>query len=164
MGPIASWAQLGRLLRPPFQLACHSKLPSIRHGFPFGIAIHSKWLAIRNGCGITPKGPMGPSPPKGAEGALGSPWPFGPPLGPSGGWGGGGVPGVPLGPRDRHLVEARKGRLEREVAERIPPERIYWVGGMRVSVYGFYDLCLYIGPKRPLRVDCVLKFMIFAQI
>ena len=34
------------------------------------------------------------------------------PLGPLGGWGGGGVPGVPLGPRDRHLVEARKGRLE----------------------------------------------------
>ena len=51
---------------------------------------------------------------------FGSPWPLGPlplalwvPLGPLGGWGGGGVPGVPLGPRDRHLVEARKGRLER---------------------------------------------------
>ena len=49
-----------------------------------------------------------------------APWPLGPlplalwvPLGPLGGWGGGGVPGVPLGPRDRHLVEARKGRLER---------------------------------------------------
>jgi len=50
---------------------------------------------------------------------FGFPWPLGPlplalwvPLGPLGGWGGGGVPGVPLGPRDRHLVEARKGRLE----------------------------------------------------
>ena len=130
----------------------HFGVDDFSHGFHFVITIHSKWHSIRNGFGITPKGPMGPSPPRapkaplGPLGPLGFPWPpLAPlplwalwvPLGPLGGWGGGGVPGVPLGPRDRHLVEARKGRLEREVAERIPPERIYWVGGMRVSVYGF---------------------------
>ena len=47
--------------------------------------------------------PLAPWPP--------SPGPLGP-LGSLGGLGWGGVPGVPLGPRDRHLVEARNGRLE----------------------------------------------------
>ena len=84
-----------------FQIgACKRGLPSTRNDLPF-------------------------PPPKGAEGALGSlgppgpfPWvpsgslgPFGPPWVPWG-VGVGGVPGVPLGPRDRHPVEARKGRLE----------------------------------------------------
>ena len=94
---------------------------SFRNGLPFVITFHSKWLSIRNGFGITPKCPMGP-PPRAPKGALGSPLDplgslvplgsLGPlpldPLGPLGG----GVPGVPSGPRDRHLVEARNGRLE----------------------------------------------------
>ena len=93
-------------------MAFISEWVSFRNNFPLEMAFHSEWL--RN----NPKGSHGPIPPKGAEGALGSPLapsPTGPwvPLGPLGGWGGGGVPGVPLGPRDRHLVEARKGRLER---------------------------------------------------
>ena len=97
-------------------MAFHSEW--LRNNFPFGMVFHSEWL--RN----NPKGPHGPIPPKGAEGALGPLGPFAPPpwsllaLGPFWGWGGAlggggvGVPGVPLGPRDRHLVEATKGRLE----------------------------------------------------
>ena len=65
-------------------------------------------------------------------GPIGFPWvPFGALAPPE-------FPGVPVGPRDRHLVGAREGRHERSVAERIPPERVNWVGGMRVSVFGLY--------------------------
>ena len=95
---------------------------SFQSGFLFAITIHSKRLSIRNGFGITPKGPMGPSPqgrrrrPWVPLGPFGSPWvplgPFGSPWPPKS-WGSPRVPGVPLGPRDRHLVEASKGRLER---------------------------------------------------
>ena len=53
-----------------------------------------------------------------------------------------GHPGGPLGPlgptpRDRHLVEATERRLEFGGGAAIP-ERGYWVGGMRVSVFGLY--------------------------
>ena len=108
---------------------------------------------IRNGFGITPKGPMGPFPARAPKAPLGPPWalypPWGPlapiappgsplaPLGSLGGWGGSGALGVPLGPRDRHLVGATKERIEFGGGATLP-ERGYWVGGMRVSVFGLY--------------------------
>ena len=58
------------------------------------------------------------------QGRRRRPWvPLGPP----------GVPPQPWVPRVRHPVEATKGRLESLVAERISPEKINWVGGMRVA-------------------------------
>ena len=40
-------------------------------------------------------------------------------------------------PRVRQLAETTKGRLEILVAERIQPEKINWVGEMRVRLYEF---------------------------
>ena len=96
-----------------------------RNDPPFEMAFHSEWL--RN----NPKGPHGPIPPRAPKAPLG-------PLGPLDPLGSPGSPGFPgVSPRDRRLVEVTEGRLESLVAERIPPERMHWVGGMRFSVYGF---------------------------
>ena len=99
---------------------------------------------IRNGFGMTPKGPMGPFPVRAPKAPLGPLWvPLGSPLGPP--WAlyppqGTPPPGSPLaplvGPRDRYLVGATKERIEFGGGAALP-ERGYWVGGMRVSVFGF---------------------------
>jgi hypothetical protein len=68
----------------------------------------------------------------GGGGTLGLGWGWGP-------WGGGGM-GVGTPPRDRHPVGATKGRLGNQVAERMWPEKMNWVGGMRVAYRDFYRI------------------------
>ena len=106
----------------PFKIASHSERLSFRNYFlfgmrSFGMAFHSEWLSIWNGY------PFGI--------AFHSEWL----RNNGGGWVGLGGWGPP---RDRNPVEATKGRLESQVAERIWPEKISWVGGMRVAYRDFY--------------------------
>ena len=89
------------------------------------MAFHSEWL--RN----NPKGPHGPIP----LGPLGPPWPL--PLGPLGPlgslwvpWGGVGPWGA-FGSKGSAPCRSEERASRKLVAERIPPERIYWVGGLR---------------------------------
>ena len=92
---------------------------------------------IRNGFGITPKGPMGPFPVRAPKAPLGPPGPFTQPRDPLAPIAPPGSPLAPLvGPRDRYLVGATKERIEFGGGATLP-ERGYWVGGMRVSVFGF---------------------------
>ena len=82
------------------------------------MACHSKWL--RN----NPQGPHGP--------ILG---PFGVGVG---GWGPRGGGGVAVGtPQGIGTLQERQKR-ESQVAERIRPEKMNWVGGMRVAYMDFY--------------------------
>ena len=121
-------AQLSIRKSHPFGTAFpFERLSYGRIGLPFVNTFQSKRGSIRNGFGITPRGPVGPSPPKGAEGALRYPWAP---------WGSLGYPWVhPKGSAPCWS----DGKASREFGGGAAlPERGYWVGGMRVSVFGLY--------------------------
>ena len=93
---------------------------SFRNIHPIETGFHSEWLRYN------PKGPRGPILPKGAEGALRYPWAP---------WGSLGSPWAhPKG----SAPYRSDGKASREFGGGAAlPERGYWVGGMRVSVFGF---------------------------
>ena len=116
-------AQLSIRKSHPFGTAFpFERLSYGRNGLPFVNTFQSKRGSIRNGFGITPRDPVGPSPlryPWAPWGSLGSPW-----VHPKG--------SAPCGSDVKASREFGGGAAL--------PERGYWVGGMRVSVFVFHEL------------------------